>query len=176
MTRKIQNSQKLAGDLSKSAVIRAAIVAIVIGSVLTLINQRAAFFGAEEIAILPLILVFQTPFLVVLASQMLAIRRATLDYQARIGPAKRERFLETLTAHEIPLRAIILGGLMGTLNTAIIGTANILSTGAALPLPTTLIAQAYTLPVLFGFVSQSLAYRRAIAEIARPKTHFVKGE
>lgn len=168
MSETISNPNEPAGGLLKPAIIRAGVAAVVIGVLLTLINQRAALFGAGEIAVLPLILVFQTPFLVVLAAQLLAIRQAQRDHmQSGAALWLGERFIDTLGRHGIPIRAAMLGAAAGALNTSISIAANMATTGAALPLPTAVLAQAFILPMLFGLLSQSLAYRRATAEISR---------
>lgn len=176
MSNTIYNSTTPSSGLLKTAIIRSVIAALVIGSLLTLINQRGALFGAGEIAVLPLILVFQTPFLVVLAAQVLAIRRAQAEHRLSGAAAGQgEKFIETLTGHGIPFRAFVLGVLAGGLNTSIIITANIATTGAALPLPTVLLSQAFILPMLFGLLSQSLAYRRMTAQINRGHAPVQKG-
>jgi len=164
MTRTIKNGQNAVNFLPKTAFIRSAIVAIIVGSVLTLANQRNAIFGDEELAVARLYLVFITPFFVVLFSQALGIRRAWRDRLT--SKTRRESPLQTMFVHGIPFRALALGVLMGTLNTLTILAANISSTGAAGPFPTVIIAQAYMLPFLFGLVSQSIAYRKAAAQFA----------
>ena len=156
-----------ASVFSASLIIRAGVVALIIGTALTLLNQWGAVTGAEAFEILPLILVYQTPFLVVLVSQALAIKQARIEFfQAPKLATGRESFVQTVTAHGIPLRAGLLGALMGISNTGVVAAANIASTGSLLPLPAVLIAQAFTLPVLFGFISQSFTYRRAIVQLA----------
>ncbi len=58
---------------------RAALVALILGSVLTLANQSSAVFGSENIQLLPLLLVYLTPFVVVTISQVLGARQAAAD-------------------------------------------------------------------------------------------------
>ncbi len=53
---------------------RSAIVALVIGSALTLINQPQAVFGDAPLNLAPFILVYLTPFVVVVLSQVLGTR------------------------------------------------------------------------------------------------------
>ncbi len=171
MTKTSKNTQKTVNFLPKSAFIRSAIVAIIVGSVLTLINQRGAVFGDEEIAVARLVLVFLTPFLVVLASQAVGAKQAWHDRQTQTAAqfasqARGETLAQTMVTHGIPMRAMVLGGLMGTLNTLIIITANLSSGDTPGSLPIVIIAQAYFLPVLFGLLSQSIAYRRAAAQFA----------
>ncbi len=171
MTSLNQDTQRTKNFLPKSAFVRSAIVAIIVGSVLTLVNQRGAIFGDDEIAMARLFLVYLTPFIVVLSSQALATKQAWRDRQSQTASqfasqTRCENFVQTMTAHGIPMRAMVLGGLMGTLNTLIIITANLSSGDTPGSLPIVIIAQAYFLPVLFGLLSQSIAYRRAAAQFA----------
>ena len=86
---------------------RAALVALGLGTVLTLANQGEAVFGAGNLEILPLILVYLTPFIVVTVSQLLGVRQAKLD--APGGPTD-EIFSSTALRHGIPARAVVNGG------------------------------------------------------------------
>ncbi len=70
---------KLASLIDAGVIRRAGIVALVLGSVLTLANQSGAIFGGGTVQVLPLVLVYLTPFVVVTVSQVLGIRRALLD-------------------------------------------------------------------------------------------------
>ncbi len=70
---------KLASLIDAGVIRRAGIVALILGSVLTLANQSGAIFGGGGVQVLPLILVYLTPFVVVTVSQVLGIRRALLD-------------------------------------------------------------------------------------------------
>ncbi len=63
----------------RAVFLRSAIVAVVIGSVLTLINQSGWVVGSDPLQILPFILVVVTPFVVVTISQVAAVRRAFID-------------------------------------------------------------------------------------------------
>ena len=55
--------------VNRAIFLRATIIAGVIGSVLTLINQSGWVAGTEPLQLLPLILVFLTPFAVVTIAQ-----------------------------------------------------------------------------------------------------------
>ena len=55
---------------------RAAIVALVLGTALMLANQPDAVFGEDSVQILPLLLVFITPFIVVTFSVTVGMRIA----------------------------------------------------------------------------------------------------
>jgi hypothetical protein len=126
---------------------------------------------------LPMILVFQTPFLVVVASQILAIAQANRDFLMNPrAQGARESIFQTLIGHYIPARVFLLGGLLGALNTVIVSLNNEIATGSILPLTTVLISQAFFLPILFGLASQSLAYRRAFAQLARRTSQAAKGD
>ena len=54
-------------------------MALILGTALTLVNQSGAVFGGGKVQLLPLVLVYATPFIVVAVSQILGIRRAHLD-------------------------------------------------------------------------------------------------
>jgi hypothetical protein len=157
-----QPAVSLAGQVLK----RAALVAAILGTVLTLVNQPEAIFGTAKVRWLPLVLVYLTPFLVVSASQILGIRQAR-EVSRRITEF-REGFAATMFSHGIPARAVALGLLAGGINTTIVA-ADILAAGRGLDqLPTALIAQALTLPILFGALSQTLSFRRTIRLACRP--------
>ncbi len=157
------DNPNLASVINGDILRRAVLVALVVGSFLTLANQFAAIFGTEEFEYLPLALVFMTPFVVVTISQMLGVRRATMD--ARQSGSHRwgeEPMLATALAHGIPLRAFVVGMLVGSINASIVITIAVLEGASTSSLPAALLAQAYVLPVLFGLLSQTIAYRRAI--------------
>ncbi len=146
---------------------RAAIVAIVLGSVLTLVNQTGAVFGGGSLQILPFVLVYLTPFMVVTISQGLGIRRARQDRRrdqtAASGP---QAFVTTALSHGIPFRSLLLGLIVGAVNTAIVITAAVGEGAALAALPLPVIGQAFVLPMLFGLLSQTISYRRAGAALA----------
>lgn len=150
--------------LTAPIVARAFAVALILGSTLTAINQPAAILGAASLDLLPFALVYITPFVVVTASQLLGIRRALSDGQPL--PAG-EGFLATVLAHGIPSKALLTGLLVGTVNTAITAAAALIATGSLAGIPLPLLVQAYTLPVLFGLLSQAISYRRAAARFTR---------
>lgn len=166
MSRDTHTPQRLSDFLSVTVFSRAAIIALIIGSLLTLINQGNAVLGDGEIAMTRLVLVFVTPFLVVLFSQALGAQQAALDASLPAMQTLSESPLRTMIAHGIPMRAAIIGGLMGTLNTAALAASNMATAGTLGPLPSTPLIQAYALPVVFGLLSQAVAYRRMAAEIS----------
>lgn len=151
---------------------RAGIVAIVLGSVLTLANQPGAFFGQDAIKILPLVMVFLTPFIVVTISQVLGIRRALMDASPYPGPASHHgSFLTTAVSHGIPIRSFLVGLVVGITSTFIVAIATLLDGGTLADLPIALNVQAFVLPMLFGLISQAISYRRvASASTPKPQT------
>ena len=145
---------------------RSAILALIIGSALTLINQFNALFGSESIQILPLILVYATPFAVIAISQLAGIRQALFDFNGERVIKTREHFVAMAFRHGIPARAIAIGLIMGALNAVVFMTAAYLHTGDIGTPPIDQIILAITLPILFGILSQAIAYRRATKLIA----------
>ena len=149
-------------------VLRAAVVALGLGGVLALVNQGAAIFGPEKLQLLPLALVFVTPFVVVTLSQILAIRRAANDVCAGMArPLQEEGFLSTVLSHGILLRALGLALFVGSFNTILVLTVKVYQFGELDALPWTLMAQSFSLPVIFGVLSQTLTYRRSVLALHR---------
>ena len=155
---------------------RAAVIALGLGSILTLANQAEAIFGAGKLQLLPLVLVYVTPFVVVTVSQLLGVQRAILDARrgARSNPAE-EPFLATALTRGIPSRALCLGLLVGGLNASLVTTVAFLESGNLGAVSWALLGQAFSLPVLFGVLSQAIAYRRASRRL-QTQTQFVKGD
>ena len=162
--------------LSAAVLRRALVIALGLGSILTLANQAEAIFGAEHLQMLPLTLVYLTPFVVVTVSQVLGVQRANLDAPegARNIPAD-ESFLSTALRHGIPLRALRLGLLVGGLNASLLMTVALLERGDLGAVSWALLAQAFGLPVLFGVLSQAIAYRRAVLDL-QADTRTAKGD
>ncbi len=149
----------------KTVLQRAAVVALVQGSTLTLINQWDAIFGAAAIRWLPLTLVYLTPFVVVGASQVLGIRAARRAL-TRVTEL-RESFLGTIFSHGIPARAIVFGLVASGVNSAIVVSAGVLAGGGLSAPPAPLVLQALILPALFGALSQAISFRRAARQVGR---------
>ncbi len=148
--------------LNGGIALRAALIALVFGSILTVLNQSGALFGQLEIQLLPLVLVYVTPFITVTISQVLGIREAILDVmQKRVQFPIEEHFLSTVASHGIPSRAIWIGLMIGSVNLSIIFTTLFLQNEEWSSVPVALLGQAYSLPVLFGVLSQAISYRRA---------------
>ncbi len=143
---------------------RAAILALVIGSALTLINQPQVVFGDAPLNLAPFILVFLTPFVVVVLSQVLGTRTLFSEVAGgRSTGRDNESIADTALSHGIPLRvtAVALG--VGTAMTPVIVALTLLDGGDLSRVPLAQIGQVYALPLVFGLISQTLAYRRAWA-------------
>lgn len=143
-----------------SAVLRrAAVIGAAIGSALALINQGTALFGEAPVQTLPLILGFATPCAVIAFSQVLGHR--AYWRRAVTGGGNDESVWRTLIGHGIPVRALAVAALVGSLMTPIIIALSSDGAASASPIPWDQVAQVYGLPLVFGVLSQALAYRRA---------------
>lgn len=151
--------------LNANVIRRAGIVTLILGTALTLANQTGAVFGDGAVQILPLVLVYITPFIVVAFSQMLGARRAHIDAH-RVHALPKESFVTTALSHAIPLRSAAMGLIVGSVNTSIVVFAALMDGADLADLPVALIGQAFVLPMLFGLISQAISYRRAARRIA----------
>jgi len=149
--------------LNTSVLPRSFVIALVIGGALNLINQFEAFFGTGDIQVLPLILMFTTPFAVVFFSLRASFYRAWQDINHGRAPNKIKGLLLTSFAHGIPAKALIFGVLVGSINLIILLLEGYLSVGEFRMVSLVQTAQFYTLPIFFGFFSQGLSYRKAVA-------------
>ncbi len=160
----------LAELVSPAVLLRAGLVGLVLGSVLTLANQFDALFGGGTLELLPLGLVYATPFVVVTLSQVLGMRRAVLDARRRpLTDLRSGSLLTTAMSRGIPLRALLLGLIAGSVNTSVSAAASYAEYGNLSALPAALIGQAFVLPVLFGLLSQAISYRRAANTLNAPE-------
>lgn len=146
---------------TRATFMHAAIVAVIIGSILTLINQSGWVAGSEPLQLLPLIMVFLTPFAVVTVSQVAGARQAYIDSDGHRMPANLESFMGTIVEHGIPARAVAIGLAVGSLNTIIVLANALLRSGDLAALSIVPLGQAYVLPLLFGLLSQAISYRRS---------------
>jgi hypothetical protein len=164
-TRKIQMHWLSLVD--RAVIIRATIVAVVIGSLLTIVNQSGWLTGNEPPQVLQLILVFLLPFAVVLVSQVAGIRQANVESAESAIRERVENVLQTLIAHGIPARAIAIGLVFGSVN-AVLTLANAyLAAGNIESIAVVPLAQAYTLPFVFGLLSQTISYRRTRFQVIK---------
>ena len=134
----------------KPVILRAAIVAALLGPVLNLANQWGAI-RAGTIDALAAVLFFSTPFLTVFISQLVAYRAAAREHAddaAQIG-------LVALT-----LRAAAIGTVLATFNISLLVGAAAVAGGEPRSLPIALAVQSLLLPNLFSAVSQYLTHRR----------------
>jgi hypothetical protein len=146
--------------------IRASIVAVVVGSILTASNQFDWIVGRSSLQLLPLILVFLLPFAVVTVGQLVGVKQARIDAAAS-ATVSPESFTTTMVRHGIPARAVVIGLVFGSLNAIIVLANALLHSGDLAVVPLVPLAQAYVLPFLFGALSQTFSYRRYHSESAR---------
>jgi hypothetical protein len=152
--------------IDRPVVLRSTIVAVVLGSILTLINQPGWVSGSEPLQLLPFVLVFLTPFAVVMVAQIAGVRQAHIDSAGQGVPASPEGIITTVASHGIPARAVVIGALFGSLN-AILSVADEVSrSGDLAALEIAPLGQAYVLPLVFGLVSQAISYRRSRDQVA----------
>ncbi len=155
----------LAAHLDAQVLIRSAVIAVLLGSILTVLNQSDAVLADARFEFLPLLQVYVTPFLVVSLSQVLGRRQAQLDAREDPGLERaRESFLATAMSHGIARRSAALGLAAGSANTMIAISTSLLFGAGVAALPGALLAQSFVLPAVFGLLSQTLAYRRAAAQ------------
>ena len=143
-----------------SAVLRrVAVIAVAIGTALAVVNQGAALFGDASVQVAPFVLGFATPFVVIALSQVLGHR--AYWRHADSGPGDEESLWRTVAGHGIPVRALTVAAVVGSVMTpAVIALSPADAAGSA-HLPWGQVAQVYILPLVFGVLSQALAYRRA---------------
>ena len=146
--------------VNRAIFLRAAIIAVIIGSVLTLINQSGWVAGIEPLQLLPLILVFLTPFAVVTIAQVAGVRQAHIDSVRHGAPARPESFIATAVLHGIPARAVAIGLVFGSVNAVITVAYTFLRSGDLAAVSVAPLGQAYVLPLLFGLLTQAISYRR----------------
>lgn len=164
MPGKHQENPSFASLISKDILGRALLIALLLGSVLALTNQSGSIFGDDTLQILPLALAYFTPFVVVTISQVLGLRRATTDARSLGSIVHRDAtFLATAMSHGIPRRALLVALAIGTANTTIVASSALMVSGSLSNLPNALIAQTFVLPMLFGMLSQTISYRRAVS-------------
>ena len=161
--------------LNPGVILRSVLVAAVLGTLLTLTNQYSAVVGPARIQVLPLVLVFITPFVVVTISQASAARQASLEAALARPVPPDDGFIATALAHGIPRRAAAIGMIMGTLNTAAILAATVLEGGALSSTPLNLVVQVYALPIVFGVLSQAITFRRTVSSLSTEEACLRKG-
>lgn len=152
-----------AQNLNHAVLRRSALLALIIGSMLTYVNQSSAVFGASDFNKVQLLLAYLTPFVVILLSQVLAIRQAEINKaQNKVLSVSRQFKTRELTEN-IFVRALFISLFVGNVNNAIVMTTQ-LHHSKVDGLPWFLLIQSYVLPLVFGAFSQAMAYRRCITK------------
>ena len=149
-------------NINSTVIPRSFIIALIIGSILNLINQFDALFASRAIEIMPLLLTYITPFVVVMYSQRISFNRAWLDINDQQTPGEVNSLFSTSISHGIPAKALAIGLVAGSINSAILLFESYFITGDLNALPLTQMAQFYFIPLIFGVLTQTIAYRRAI--------------
>jgi hypothetical protein len=145
--------------LSINMVKRAAIIATAIGVILNIVNHGQSILAGEPVSLLSAILVFASPFFVVLASQMIATRYAVRD--VAVGRARNAGIFGTLLSRGFLPTALVIALTAVGINTALMASNNYALTSEFGPLPVPVLAQAFVLPLFFSALSLTLSYRRA---------------
>ncbi len=97
----------------------------------------------------------------------MGIGRARVDAaSADIERLAKSGFWQTAFSHGIARRSVLLGVAAGTISTAVVVAAAVLEHGTVKELSGALTLQAFVLPMMFGLLSQTLSYRRAVDVIA----------
>jgi hypothetical protein len=138
---------------------RSIILACIIGSSLTLINQPFAVFGGQLFVKTQLILAFNLPFIVITLSQLLGKKQAKTDQIDNQYQFLSEGLLTTMINHNIPIRALIISVLAGSFANILILFIAYLE-GENNNINVFLMIQPYFLTFIFGALSQALSYRR----------------
>lgn len=148
-------------NLSHAVLIRSVLLALIIGSILTYVNQFSAVLGTSVFNKLQLLLAYLTPFIVILLSQVLAIKQAEIHKtQNKVLSVSRQLKTRKL-AENIFVRALLISIFVGSVNSAIVVTTQYHYSKID-SLPWFLLIQSYVLPLVFGALSQAMAYRRCI--------------
>ena len=145
---------------------RSFIIALILGSILTLINQSNAVFGDEAINPIQLALAFVTPFAVIAFSQLGAIRQFAIERSFGQSPIEPARITETIISHNIPFRAVMISLIAGGLSSTIIVANTLATTGDITHIPLPQVLQSFMLPLIFSAFSQVVTYRRSVVQSA----------
>jgi hypothetical protein len=152
--------------INRHIVFRSTIIAVVLGSILTIINQPGWVTGSDPLQPLPFLLVFLTPFAVVMVAQVLGLRQAYMDSTGQEVLAWPEGFFTTIVSHGIPVRALVIGLVFGSVNAILSLADEVLRSGGFASVELVPLGQAYVLPLVFGLFSQAITYRRARNPVA----------
>lgn len=148
--------------LSFNILKRSFLLALIIGGLLTLVNQYSALFSGDSLKVLPLVQVFLTPFGVITLSQLGATQQAKLD-AGQTQVESLSGILSIMGSHNIPLRAALIAFVAVGIN-SVIAITNTSQTFASLMVSSwPLLAQSFVVPLFFGAFSQAMTYRRCLA-------------
>ena len=136
-------------------VVRAIIGALIVGTGLNVLNQ--------SLSPLQSVMMFVTPFFTISIAQLLGIRAAR---RLHVPGSPAPSMGQTLRKHALFCNAVLIGVVMAASNASLMVIAGAMETGQLVLLNPLILAQAFMLPVLFGAVSQALAYRRTAQSLA----------
>ena len=151
---------KLMAVIDRSMFVRATIVAIVLGSILTLANQTGWVKGDESLHVSQLLLVFLLPFGVVATAQIAGAYQAAIDSSRQRDSRFDEGLFATVISHGIPTRAIVIALAFGGINAVVTISELLWLSGSLATLSIVPLAQAFVLPLVFALFSQTVTYRR----------------
>jgi ABC-type arginine transport system permease subunit len=77
-----------------------------------------------------------------------------------------EGFFTTIVSHGIPVRAVVIGLVFGSVNAILSLADEVLRSGGFASVELVPLGQAYVLPLVFGLFSQAITYRRARNPVA----------
>jgi len=140
---------------------RSVIIAAIIGSVLTFVNQTSAILGDESLVKFKLILVFLLPFIVISISQVFGKYQAEIDKVDSQSQFSHEKLLITMVSHNIPIRALVICLIVGSL-ASVVTFSNVLLHDKNTNIDWYFIIQPYLFSLFFGAFSQALSYQRHI--------------
>jgi len=140
---------------------RSIIIAAIIGSLLTLVNQPLAIFGHESPVKFKLILAFVLPFIVISISQVFGKHQAEIDKIDNQFKFSHEKLIKTMVSHNIPARALVICLIVGSL-ASVVTLSNFLLHDKNTNIDWTFIIQPYLFSLFFGTFSQAISYRRHI--------------
>jgi len=140
---------------------RSVIITVIIGSILTFVNQPLAVFGHESLVKFKLVLAFVLPFIVISISQVFGKHQAEIDKVYRQSQFSHEKLLKTMVSHNIPARALVICLIVGSL-ACVVTLSNFLLHDKNTNIDWTFMIQPYLLSLLFGAFSQAISYRRHI--------------
>jgi len=140
---------------------RSVIIAAIIGSVLTFVNQTSAILGNESLVKFKLILVFVLPFIVISISQVLGKYQAEIDKVDSQFQFSHEKLLKTMVSHNIPVRALVICLIVGSL-ASVVTLSNFLLHDKNTNIDWYFMSQPYLFSLFFGAFSQAISYQRHI--------------